>query len=101
VQQRSTASGGRLQVTSDDVDAEIRGEEDHDLLTFDESGIRLRQEIEETRRALAGGLSPEARRLLETRLETLASALVRTSRTATDSPGEQGFLSYRPPTAVQ
>jgi hypothetical protein len=88
-------------VTSDEVNGEIRGEQDHDLLTFDESGIRLRQEIEQTQQALAGNPAPEAGRVLEARLAALTDALERTSQNAADSPGEKGFLHYRPPAAAK
>lgn len=84
-------------MTSDKANHEIRGEDDHDLLTFDESGVRLRREIERTETALAGNPSPESRRSLESALAALTDALARTAQNAASNPGERGFLDYRPP----
>lgn len=74
-------------------------EDDHDLLTFTESGTRLLKEIERTRRALAAAESDEARQPLRARLEALTEAHARSTRTGSANPGETGFLSYRPPTS--
>ncbi len=83
-------------MTSDETNDQVRGEDDHDLLTFDEGGIRLRQAIAETEQALAASPSPETRRLLEPRLAGLLDAQQRASRAASAGPGEEGFLQYRP-----
>jgi hypothetical protein len=74
-----------------------RGDEDHDLLTFAEGGIRLREEIALTEAALREAGSDASRAALRSRLEALADALARNTRQAAASPGEQGFLDYRPP----
>jgi hypothetical protein len=67
-------------------------EDDHDLLTFNESGARLRKEIELVRAELAEYPTPA----LQARLEGLTEAHERNTRTAADNPGEKGFLDYRP-----
>ncbi len=74
-----------------------RDEEDHDLLTFNESAIRLREEIEATEAALREDLPAERRAALEARLSALTDALKRNTRQADASPGETGFLNYVPP----
>ena len=62
-----------------------RDEEDHDLLTFNESTIRLREDLPAERRAV-----------LQTRLAALTEALRRNTRQADANPGETGFLNYVP-----
>jgi hypothetical protein len=79
------------------ADELARDEEDHDLLTFNESAIRLREEIAATEAALREGQSGERRAALEARLTALASALERNTRQAGKNPGETGFLNYVPP----
>jgi hypothetical protein len=74
-----------------------RGEDDHDLLTFAESAIRLREEIEAREEALREDLPAERRAVLQTRLTALTDALRRNSRQADANPGETGFLNYVPP----
>jgi hypothetical protein len=74
-----------------------RDEDDHDLLTFSESAIRLRTEIARTEEALRESRDPERRAALEGRLSALADALDRNTRQADVSPGERGFLDYAPP----
>ena len=75
-----------------------RGDEDHDLLTFAEGGIRLREEIALTEAALASAAGSDAEQTaLRARLEALTDALARNTRQAAANPGEQGFLDYRPP----
>jgi len=63
-------------------DDQVRDEDDHDLLTFAESGIRLREEISLTEAEL--GQSPDAvrRAALQARLSALHK--------------ERGFLDYAP-----
>ena len=73
-----------------------RDEDDHDLLTFNESAIRLREEIEATEAALRENLPAERRAVLQTRLAALTDALKRNTRQADAHPGETGFLSYVP-----
>lgn len=73
-----------------------RDEDDHDLLTFNESAIRLREEIEATQAALREDLPAERRATLQTRLAALTDALKRNTRQADASPGETGFLNYVP-----
>ena len=75
----------------------IRDEDDHDLLTFSESGIRLREEIELTRTRLQDAATPEQKSTLEARLRALTTALERNTRQAAVNPGEKGFLDYAPP----
>jgi hypothetical protein len=78
------------------ADELARDEEDHDLLTFNESAIRLREEIEATEAALGENPDRERRAALEARLAALTGALKRNTRQADASPGETGFLNYVP-----
>ena len=80
-----------------DDDEPIRDEDDHDLLTFGESAIRLREEIALTEAALREDPAPERRAALSARLTALTDALQRNSRQADANPGERGFLDYVPP----
>ena len=80
-----------------DDDGPGRDEDDHDLLTFNESAIRLREEIALTEAALREDQAPERAAALSARLSTLTDALDRTAKHAGASPGERGFLDYRPP----
>jgi len=73
----------------------VRDEEDHDLLTFAEGGIRLREEIELAKADLAAA-APERRATLQARVDALTDALARNTRQAAENPGDTGFLSYRP-----
>lgn len=70
----------------------VRDEEDHDLLTFSEGGIRLREEIAATEAALR----EHPTETLRARLAALSEALERNTRQAGANPGESGFLSYVP-----
>ena len=79
------------------ADELARDEDDHDLLTFNESAIRLREEIAATEAALREDLPAERRATLEARLAALSGALERNTRQADAKPGETGFLSYVPP----
>ena len=74
-----------------------RDEDDHDLLTFNESAIRLREEIAATEAALREDLPAGRRATLEARLSALSGALERNTRQADAKPGETGFLNYVPP----
>jgi hypothetical protein len=80
-----------------DDDEPIRDEDDHDLLTFSESAIRLREEIALTEAALREDPAPERQAALSARLSALTDALHRNSRQADANPGEKGFLDYVPP----
>ena len=62
------------------ADELARDEEDHDLLTFNESAIRLRDEITATEAALRENPAEEQRAALEGRLAALAGALERNTR---------------------
>ncbi len=73
-----------------------RDEDDHDLLTFNESAIRLREEIEATEAALREDPPAERRAVLQARLNALTDALKRNTRQADANPGETGFLNYVP-----
>ena len=74
-----------------------RDEDDHDLLTFNESGIRLREEIALIEAALREDPPAERRAVLQTRLAALTDALERNTRQADANPGETGFLELRSP----
>jgi hypothetical protein len=76
---------------------QVRGEDDHDLLTFSESGIRLREEIALTEAELRSCSGAARREALQARLSALTDALARNTRQAEDYPGEKGFLGYVPP----
>jgi hypothetical protein len=78
-------------------DDPVRGEDDHDLLTFAESAIRLREEISLTQAALRACSGAERRDALQARLRALTDALARTTKQAEASPGEKGYLNYAPP----
>ena len=78
-------------------DDQVRDEDDHDLLTFAESGIRLREEISLAEVELRESHTAERRAALQARLEALTDALARNTRQADANPGEKGFLDYAPP----
>jgi hypothetical protein len=80
-----------------DDDDLIRDEDDHDLLTFSQSAIRLREEIALTEAALRDDPTPERQTALNARLSALTDAIHRNTRQAGASPGEKGFLDYAPP----
>jgi hypothetical protein len=77
-------------------DDQVRDEDDHDLLTFAESGIRLREEIALAEAELRQSPDAEQRAALEARVSTLNEALTRNTRHAQAKPGEKGFLDYAP-----
>jgi hypothetical protein len=79
------------------ADELARDEDDHDLLTFNESAIRLREEIEAIEAALREDPPADRRAVLQTRLAALTHALKRNTRQADANPGETGFLNYAPP----
>jgi hypothetical protein len=79
------------------VDDSVRGEDDHDLLTFAESGIRIREEIALVEAALSENPATGQREALQARLRVLTDALTRNTRQAEAYPGEKGFLGYAPP----
>lgn len=82
------------------VSEDVRDEDDHDLLTFLESGIRLREEISQLEKALEdAGAGPE-RAARQERLALLQGALARISSNEQRSPGEAGFLNYSPRTGT-
>jgi hypothetical protein len=89
---RDPDQGGEARVGGD----QARGEDDHDLLTFGESAARLREEIALTEAALREDPAPERRAALSARLGALNDALRRNARHAGATPGETGFLGYRP-----
>jgi hypothetical protein len=78
-------------------DDQVRDEDDHDLLTFAESGIRLREEISLAEAELRESQTAERRAALRARLGALTDALARNTRRADANPGEKGFLDYAPP----
>lgn len=77
-------------------DDQVRDEDDHDLLTFAESGIRLREEIMLAEAELRESHTAERRAALQARLKALTDALTRNTRQADANPGEKGFLDYAP-----
>jgi hypothetical protein len=77
-------------------DDPVRDEDDHDLLTFAESGIRLREEISLAEAELRESQTAERRAALRARLSALTDALARNTRQADANPGEKGFLDYAP-----
>ena len=79
------------------ADDQVRDEDDHDLLTFAESGIRLREEISLAEAELRQSPDAERRAALQARLNVLTDALARNTRRAQATPGEKGFLDYAPP----
>lgn len=82
-------------------DDQVRDEDDHDLLTFAESGIRLREEISLAEAELRECRTAERRAALRARLSALTDALARNTRQADANPGEKGFLDYAPPRPVR
>ena len=72
-------------------------DDDHDLLTFNESSARLTEEISGIETELSGCADAAVRERLEQRRAALQHALERNSRYADTQPGEQGFLDYAPP----
>jgi hypothetical protein len=77
-------------------DDQVRDEDGHDLLTFAESGIRLREEISLAEAELWQSPDAERRAALQARLSALTEALARNTRHAEANPGEMGFLDYAP-----
>ena len=72
-------------------------EEDHDLLTFNESAARLRQEVEETRAALDGlpGEDPTTHQL-QHRLDALLASQAHIVAQAEQNAQGRRFADYRP-----
>jgi hypothetical protein len=95
--QPEEARVGDEQARGDEDDLTRDEDDDHDLLTFSESAIRLREEIALTETALREGQTPERQAALSARLSALTDALRRNTRQADASPGEKGFLGYAPP----
>jgi hypothetical protein len=87
---RGQVNTGQDNTGQDDL---VRDEDDHDLLTFSEGGIRLREEIALTEAALRESPTDA----LRARLARLTEALERNTRQSGASPGETGFLNYTPP----
>jgi hypothetical protein len=73
-------------------------EDDHDLLTFNEAGARLHEEIARLEQQAQEAGSPEQAGALSARAEALRTAATRNDRTAAAQPGATGFLTYQPPT---
>lgn len=80
-----------------DYDASRQDEDDQDLLTYNESGVRLTEEIEVVKAAIVDTPDGE-REPLEARLRALTVALERNSKLAAINTGESAFLDYEPPT---
>jgi hypothetical protein len=74
----------------------LRAEEDDlDLLTFTEAGIRLAEEIARTRAALGSAADEAGRRAQTERLEALLEAQRRNRRPALDGEAFERFFGYR------
>jgi hypothetical protein len=86
-----------MENTAAETDGPYWDEDDHDLLTFHESGVRLRKEIAIAETNLAESKSAEERVILYARLAALREAQERSSKNEAEHPGETGFLSYEPP----
>jgi hypothetical protein len=79
-------------VVSDDDQsraAELAEEEDYDLLTYTEAGLRLREEIAQEKSLLAASSTPD-----RTRLDALSEALERNSRRAVNAQNFENFFGY-------
>lgn len=72
-------------------------DDDHDLLTFDESRVRLQDEIATLEARIETEGEQDAASLAQ-RLDQLRGAMARIQATAEAKPGETGFLTYTPPT---
>jgi hypothetical protein len=77
-------------------DATRESDDDHDLLTYNETGARLHDAVLRTKTDLAQSTSAAERERLEAHLEALLDALERNTRRARTHPGETGFLTYKP-----
>ena len=72
-------------------------EDDHDLLTYNEAGARLREEIALAQAQLAAiGEDDPGRSALQRRLDLLGESAQRNSALAEHDKGARGFLEYRP-----
>jgi hypothetical protein len=71
-------------------------EEDHDLLTFNEAGARLHEEIARLEQQAREAADPDVAAVLRRRVEMLNEAASRNDRSAAAQPGATGFLDYRP-----
>ncbi len=85
-------TGGRA--WDDDL---VRDEDDHDLLTFAESGIRLREEISLTEAALREGPDRGAAGRAQARLSALTEALAPQHQARGGEPGREGVPRLRSP----
>jgi len=80
-----------------DVDSVVREEEeDHDLLTYNESSARLAVAIGTAKDALETA-SGEERTMLERRLQQLAEAAGRNTHWSATDTNASSFLAYRGP----
>lgn len=80
-----------------DVDSVVREEEeDHDLLTYNESGARIAEEIKGVRAALESA-PEEQRAALELRLRQLGEAAERNTHWAASDTNAASFLAYKGP----
>jgi hypothetical protein len=72
-------------------------EDDYDLLTFNEAGIRLAEQIAEVEAALSAAVGDEADNArLRTRLEDLREARDRNSPRRLDPGAFKDFFGYEP-----
>src|SRR5215218_5106606 len=82
-------------VTNDSEQAVTRElEEDHDLLTYNEAGARLAEEIQRLESEAARDAEQAGR--VRDRATQLGSAAERNGQRAKDDTGARGFLEYRP-----
>lgn len=80
-----------------DLDSVVREEEeDHDLLTYNESGARIAEEIKTVRAALESA-SDDQRAALELRLRQLNEAAERNTHWSASDANAASFLAYKGP----
>ena len=80
-----------------DLDGAVRvEEEDHDLLTYNESGARLAEEIKAVKTALENAAADQ-RADLELRLRQLGEAAGRNTHWSASDKNASSFLAYRGP----
>ena len=77
-------------------DAVREEDDDHDMLTYNESGARLAEEIKTVQKQLAESVG-ETKRALEERLGLLTEAATRNTRWAAVDTKASSFLAYRGP----
>jgi hypothetical protein len=69
-------------------------EDDHDLLTFGEAGLRIAEAIEDMKTAIAHAKSPSEAEALRLRLDQLTTAAARNSRQPITDETFERFFGY-------